>query len=191
MITGWALALFAQLTITPNEDISLDLIGGDTVTGRVATIRPDGLHVTTERGLIWVEASLVSQANFTDRQLAQADLVEEIGKRLEYELGRIEGRYALTPRPAVVAVASAVLPGAGQALLGQNKEAKGFIVADLVVLGLGSYLWFVQNDRGAAVPLFALDLIFRTSSATQAYRLSQRRRALREASQQIYSGISQ
>ena len=191
MISGWALALLANVAIVPNETVTVELLGGETVEGRVATIESHGLQLTTEKGLVWIESTLVAQANFEDRQLTQAALREEIRERLSYELQRIDGRYAATPRPLAAATASVVLPGAGQAMLGQNKEAKGFLVADVIVLSLGAYMWFVQKDRAAAVPLFALDLIFRSSSASQAYRLSQRRRALRDAAGMISPSISQ
>jgi len=191
MIGAWVLALFVQLGVAPNEAISVRLIGGETVEGRVAAVKSDGMQISTDRGVVWIESSLVSEAELSDRTLTQSELQIELRDRLEYELSRVDNNLVATPHPWVAASASLILPGLGQGILGQKQEAKGFLIADLAVLGLGSYLWFVQKDRGAAIPLFALDVIFRWSSSSQAYRLSQRRRALRAESQRISSGISQ
>jgi len=75
-------------------------------------------------------------------------------------------------------------------MLGDWDDARALFFADVLVLGLGSYLYFVQEDRTAAVPLFALDLIFRSTSASQAYRASRRRRSLLKETDLSFPGNS-
>ena len=185
-LTGLVLA--TSLAIAPNEPVEIRLVGGVEIGGRVALIKAEGLEVATDDGRSFVPLQVVESATFQDRVVDQAGLSREIADRLEYELVRLP-RNGDIPNPFLVSAASFVIPGAGEAMLGDWPQAKGLFVADLLVLGLGSYLWFVQDDRPAAVPLFGLDLIFRMTSASQVYRTSRRRRALSRESDENQTGI--
>jgi hypothetical protein len=178
----WALLL----AISPNERIDLQLVGGQEISGRVASVRSDGVDVATEEGRSFVPTTLVEEARFDDRTLNQTGLQAEIGDRITYELGRLPTKGPV-PNPYLVATSSLLVPGMGEAFLGDWSSAKGLFIADLLVLGLGSYLWFVQDDRPAAVPLFGLDLIFRLTSSSQVYRKSRRLRSLSRESEILKS----
>jgi hypothetical protein len=184
--SGFLLAL--SLAIAPNESIDVRLVGGAEISGRVSRIQSDGVEVTTDVGRSFVSLQLVESVVLQARTLDQAGLSKEIADRLRYEVVRLP-RDGHTSNPFLVSAASFVLPGAGEAMLGDWPQARGLFVADLLVLGLGSYLWFVQKDRPAAVPLFGLDLIFRMTSANQVFRSSSRRRALSRESDEINTGI--
>jgi hypothetical protein len=173
-----------MVAIAPNERIDLDLVGGDTVSGRVARIQSDGIDVATTEGRQFVPLSLVETAQIEGRDLHVDALRLEMDLRLSLELRRLplEGKVV---NPFLVTTASFLMPGAGEAILGDWADAKALFAADLVVLSLGSYLWFVQDDRPAAVPLFGLDLIFRLMSASTVHSNSRRRRALSRESEAI------
>lgn len=172
------------LGIAPNEPIDLQLVGGKEISGRVASVRADGVDVATQEGRSFVATALVEQAQFTDRTVDQMGLRAEIAERLDYELLRLPTKGQV-PNPYLVATSSFLVPGMGELILGDWPDAKGLFLADIVVLGLGGYLWFVQEDQGAAVPLFALDLIFRLTSSAQVFRKSSRQRSLLQESEAL------
>lgn len=186
MSLAWLLVA-TSVSIMPNEAIQVRLLGGEELVGRVARVQADGFEVATDDGRRFVPLQVVESASFEDRVVDQDALAQEIADRLNYEVVRLP-REGKIPNPFLVSTASFVMPGAGEAMLGDWPQAKGLFVADLLVLGLGSYLWFVQDDRPAAVPLFGLDLIFRMTSASQVYRTSRRRRALSRESDEIQTG---
>jgi len=72
-----------------------------------------------------------------------------------------------TPAPWMAALASAVVPGGGQALLGDWPGFVRYVVADAAVLSLGG-LFLSRDMIGSAVPCLALDLTFRFYSAGEA-----------------------
>lgn len=175
------------LAIAPNERIDLELVGGKTVSGRVARIQSDGIDIATTEGRQFVPLSLVEKAQIEGRDLHVDALRLEMDVRLNLELRRLplQGKVV---NPLLVTTASFLMPGAGEAILGDWSDAKALFAADLVVLGLGSYLWFIQDDRPAAIPLFGLDLIFRLMSASTVHSDSRRRRALSRESEAIGAG---
>ena len=177
------------LAIAPNDPVEFQLTGGAEVSGRVARDRAAGLDVSTNNGRIWVDLNLVQSANVAGRVLDREELSAEIEERLRYEVSRLP-EVGRAPSPALAASASFLMPGGGQAMLGDWDDARALFFADVLVLGLGSYLYFVQEDRTAAVPLFALDLIFRSTSASQAYRASRRRRSLLKETDLSFPGNS-
>jgi hypothetical protein len=137
----------------------------------------DSLVVTTSSGQRETATALVESAEINGVQLTPLELHQAIAERIRLETSTLpENTFA--PPPLLSATGSFLLPGSGQAMLGDWPNARGYLAADVLLLGLGSYLMFVQKDRGAALPLFGLDLIFRTASAAEAYRASRRRRAL-------------
>ena len=188
MMGLWAVLLTA-LALTPNDPITLQLIGGEEVSGRLARIDPDGLSIATSDGRVFVLLSVMESAMVEEEVLDVHELQNAMHERLQWELAQLP-EITWSPPPLAVGTASFALPGLGQAVLGEWDEARGFLAADLLLLGLGSYLWFVQEDRAVAMPVFALDLIFRTASASQAWDSSRRRRALIEKSKEISSVIS-
>jgi hypothetical protein len=188
-VSLYGLFMAILLAIAPNDPVEIQLLGGSQIAGRVARVRGTGLDVTTAQGSTWVNLDLIESARLGGRELTPQELREEIQIRLQYELERLP-EVGTAPNPVLAGTASFLLPGGGQAMLGEWGDARALFFADLVLLGLGSYLWFVQEDRPAAVPLFALDLIFRSHSASQAYRISRRRRALLKESSSIFPGKS-
>ena len=188
-MSGVLALLLTALALTPNDPISIQLVGGEEVSGRLARIDPEGLSVATPEGRVFVLLSVMASATVNDEQLGVDQLRREMHERIQWELEQLPA-IARTPAPFVVGSASLAVPGLGQAILGEWDDAGGYFLADLALLSLGTYLWLVQEDRGAALPVFALDLIFRTASASQAADSSRRRRALLKKSREISTAIS-
>ena len=184
-----SLALSASLALAPNDPITLELLGGEEIQGRVARMESDGIHVATADGRVFVRLAVLSQAEIAGEWVSPDVLQRQLQDRISWELAQLP-EIGAVPHPFSVATASFLIPGSGQAMLGEKSEARSFFIADLVLLGLGSYLWIVQDDRPAAVPLFALDLIFRSASSSQAFDSSRRRRALLEKSEALSTSIS-
>ena len=188
-MSGVLALLMTALALTPNDPISIELVGGEEVSGRLARIEPEGLSVATPEGRIFVLLSVMASATVNGEELNVEQLRGEMHERIQWELQQLP-EIARSPAPFVVGSASFALPGLGQAILGEWDDAGGYFLADMALLSLGAYLWLVQEDRAAALPVFALDLIFRTASASQAADSSRRRRALLEKSRKLSSAIS-
>ena len=188
-MNGVLALLLTALALTPNDPISIQLVGGEEVSGRLARIDPEGLSVATSEGRVFVLLSVAVSATVDEETLSVEQLREAMHERIQWELDQLPD-ISRGPPPLVVGSASFVLPGLGQAMLGEWDDARGFLLADVALLSLGTYLWLVQKDRAAALPVFALDLIFRSASASQAADSSRRRRALLEKSRKISSAIS-
>ena len=184
----WALVL-TGFALTPNDPVSLELVGGEVVEGRLARIDPDGLSIATSEGRVMVLLSIVERATVDSEQMDVHQLRRAMNERILLELEQLP-EIKRSPHPLVVGSASFLVPGLGQAMLGEWDDAGSYFVADVVLVALGAYLWGIQEDRAAALPVFALDLIFRSASASQAADSSRRRRALMKKSREISRAIS-
>jgi len=86
------------------------------------------------------------------------------------------------PHTLAVVIPSLVIPGAGQAALGESRSAWGYFIGDLVLLGAGALELTNDQRLGVLMPIAALNVLLRINSASDAARVTnRRRRRLREA----------
>ena len=86
------------------------------------------------------------------------------------------------PAPFWVAGGSLIVPGTGLVALGEERSGWGYVIADLVLLGAGALELSNEQRLGVVVPVVGLNLLLRINSASDAVRVTnRRRRRLRDA----------
>jgi len=173
----------AAQALDTNDRLTLTLTGGESVSG---------WFVRAEEGAVML--SVPGMSDLTRVPLSLVEGARTNGLRTDLEVLRREVAEANAqwqawladppphPPSAVAAGASVVIPGAGQAMLGEWKEASGYVVADLVLLGVGALELNGEQRLSVLVPLVGVDLILRMTSASRAAIVAaRRRRRLREA----------
>ena len=157
--------LLGGLALAPMDHARLDLVDGVRVEGPVSSISAGTVVIHVGEG-VHVPVPLESIA-----------AVQVAGESMDLALFReqaeayLERRYGPpgqpTPAPWAAALASVVIPGGGQALLGDWSGFAAYAIADVAVLSLGG-LFLSRNMLNGAVPCLALDLTFRFYSAGEA-----------------------
>jgi hypothetical protein len=165
------------IALSPNDRVEMELTGGDTVTGSLSSAQPGVLFIHSAQGHLEVNLELVRSARINDVEISINALHQESEDLWQATSERLTPLGSL-PNPYWAATASALLPGTGQRMLGQDRSANSYLVADLVLLSLSSWLIFGRQDYGNALPLLGLDTLFRIYSSAEAYKDTRVRSAL-------------
>jgi hypothetical protein len=170
--------------LAPNDIVELELANGDTVTGRLSSVQPGSMYVSSPVGAIEVNLELISHARINDSSMELDVLRSEVAELWENTSERLNPVGDL-PNAYWAATSSALLPGSGQRMLGQERAANSYLFADLALLSLGGWLILDRQDYGNALPLLGLDLIFRIYSAAEAYKDTRWRTSLMSGERHI------
>lgn len=158
-----------------NDELTLALHGGAIVTG---------WYVGVDAGVL----RLSGNNRFTNVPLDQVQAVQRDGEPVELALFLAEAAQAQaaldalradpprTAPPAVAFGASLVWAGAGHAAAGDWKGAAGWAAVDAVLLGAAAWNLGAERSMGAALPIFAIDLLVRGVAAGDAARIARRER---------------
>lgn len=176
MIFGKTL-LSVLLALSPNDLVEIGLSNGDTIAGRLSSVQPGVLYISSPTGSVEVSLELVESAMVNDMQLSPIALEQEVDILWESMRDDLSPTGSV-PNPYWAAASSVVIPGAGQRMLGQDRAANSYLFADIALLTLGGWLLLHRQDYGNAAPLLALDIVFRAYSATEAYRDSRLRSSI-------------
>ncbi|MCP4806497.1 MAG: hypothetical protein GY913_08710 [Proteobacteria bacterium] len=167
----------AAFALAPNDEMRVQLRGGDEVVGAVHTADADVLVLSGDNQLTEIPLALVETAWIEDREVDRDALGQELEAYVEWDLARRELGPALrTPAPPFVATASILWPGSGHLMLGDPKGFVGYAVVDAALIGAG--VWFAVGEGNAAplLPLAAIDAGVRVYAAADATRTARRRR---------------
>jgi hypothetical protein len=157
--------LLGGLALAPMDHARLDLADGQRVEGPVSAISPGTVVIHVGEGVhVPVLLESIAAVQVAGVSMDPAMFQQEAEAYLERRYGP-PGQPA--PAPWVAALASVVVPGGGQALLGDWRGFAAYAVADVVTLALGGLLLSRGNFTGS-VPCLALDLTFRFYSAGEA-----------------------
>lgn len=171
-MSWWVLAL----ALEANDVVTLELVAGGELEGRVLSGDEDGLTLTfdnREQAVPWV---LVGRALVNGDPMELPQLQREV---IEFDLSRqppIPERSA--PPVAVVGAASILWPGTGQLLLGDWRSFVGYSVLEVGLVGAAVWWVFVEGNAAPVVPIAALSGAFRVWSAADAVYTARKRRAL-------------
>jgi len=161
-MTLWLLGVLA---LAPMDHVRIELADGLPVEGPVSAISAGTVVVHVGEG---VQVPVLLE-NIAAVQVA-GDTVDPALFREAAE-AYLERRYGppdqAAPAPWVAAFASVLIPGGGQAMLGDWSGFAAYAIADMAVLSLGG-LFLSRSMLNGAVPCFALGLTFRFYSAGEA-----------------------
>ena len=163
--------LASALAIDVNDQVELELAGGEVVSGWFVRSRPGvvTMHVPTLGSTVDVDLTLVNRT-ILNGKVIDADTFH----------GELDGWYSQwsrwientpkPPSPASVAVASIPLAGTGHAWLGDWRVASGMMVAD--ALGMGVFAWELKNKQRLNVVsgAFAVSVVMKVYAATNGVR---------------------
>ncbi len=164
-----------------NDRLELSLATGEVVRGWYYDLRdePGGgatLVLTGGDRVQEVPVALVTGVRVDEEAVSLADF--------EAQLDAIRAEraaWAADPPPhppaGVVVALSAVWPGAGHAALGDWATFGKYSAVELLLIGATGYALSQRSGASLLLPVIALDLTFRTTSAADAARLTRRRRA--------------
>lgn len=178
------LALAVSLTVGsaqalgPDERLRLQLVAGGEVSGFFYSCEAAALTITAGGERQSVPLSLIEGAWRGEEHLTAEALRAEAEACYEARLAEASAPGLRRPPPLAVGLASAVLPGAGHAMLGDWGTAIGYGVVELGLLGAASYWLFYERRPGPILPIIALDLVFRTYAIADSARIAKRRRQL-------------
>jgi hypothetical protein len=157
--------LLGGLALAPMDHARLDLADGARVEGPVSAISPGTVVIHVGEGIhVPVPLEQITAAQVDGQSIDPAVFREEAETYLKRRYGP-PGQP--TPAPWAVTLASWIIPGGGQALLGDWAGFAAYAISDGVVLSLGGLLLSRGNSNGV-LPCLALDLTFRFYSAGEA-----------------------
>ena len=182
----------AAQALDTQDQLTLSLDGGEALTGWFVRAEADAV-VLSVRGLpapTRVPLDIVSAVSCNGQTWRMVQFRQEVSAAHRAWLA-----WLVDPPPhppaILVAAPSLVLPGTGHAMLGEWKEAGSYMIADLVVLGVGALELHGSQRLGVLVPLAGIGLLLRGSAAADAVRMASRRaKRLRDA-RAIVAGTTQ
>jgi len=165
----------ATLALAPLDRAEVELADGSEVHGPVSAIRPGLLVIHVGDG-VHVEVPLddVISVRIDGEALSKGDLQAATSSYLNDRYGPAD---QASPAPWAVATASILVPGGGQALLGDREGFRRYLVASAIADGLGFFFW----RRGLwpqTLSLLVLDSTFRFYSAGEAWAEASERQRL-------------
>jgi hypothetical protein len=170
-----AVALVAGAwAIAPYDDVTVSLAGGTTVDGQFLRAASEtSMNLLVDDVIVTVELLLVESVKVNG---APQDLAPFRGEVADAWSVRFRPDSGPHPLPAVALGSSLLFAGAGQALLKQGPEFRGYAALQVVCLSLEAVAIFYSEDAGLLVAVGALDLGIRGLSGVSAYRTAKFRR---------------
>ena len=161
-MTLWILG---GLALAPMDHARLDLADGVQVEGPVSAISAGAVVIHVGEGVhVEVRLQNIEAVELSGEPMDPAVFREEAEA---YFVRRYGPPGQATPAPWAAALASVIIPGGGQALLGDWSGFAAYAIADVAILALAGLLLSRGSSNGA-VPCIALDLTFRFYSAGEA-----------------------
>jgi hypothetical protein len=163
--------------LSSNSRLELTLAGGESIDGWFVRADAKAVIVSTPGQLdtTRIPTGLVVSVRQNGERMALQVFLDEL-QDAHRSLTEWLADPPAHPPPAIVAAMSAIVPGTGQAALGEWGRGGGYLAADLTLLGLGGLEYATERRFGMLVSLAAIDLVIRAVSASDAARLSARRR---------------
>lgn len=179
------MALFCSVVLGPNHAFALSsnsrleltLAGGESIEGWFVRADANAVIVSSPGQLdtTRIPTGLVVSVRENGERMTLHVFLDEL-QEAHRSLTEWLADPPAHPPPAIVATLSAFVPGTGQAALGEWGRAGGYFAADLTLIGLGGLEYATEQRFGMLVSLAAIDLVVRAVSASDAARLSARRR---------------
>lgn len=162
------------MAIEVGDPVELHLLDATVVQGAFAAGNAEAVTLRTDSGAVEVPVVIVAEARVAQRTLDADGLSAELHAWFAALLPPTEG---WVPSPVLSGTASALVPGAGQAMHGEWGQFAGYLLVEGVVWGAGAWLLLREGAAPSAVlPLVGVDLVFRTWSVADAVRASRRAR---------------
>lgn len=169
----------AALALDGNDELTLTLVGGASLTGWFVGVDQGVLRVSGDNRFTDVALDQVLAVRRDGEEMALQDFLVEAAEA-QARLEALRADPPSTPPPALVGGASMLYAGAGHAALGEWKGAATWALVDSVILSAAAYNLFVEDSIPAAIPVLALDLLIKGAAAGDAARIARRRRRLLE-----------
>ena len=167
---------FLGYALDGNDRLVLQLQDGTEVRGWYYAVDTESLVLSGENRLTKVPIAAIESVLRDEEVLSIASFHAEV----EVVLAAARAERANPPphpHPVLVAGASMLWAGAGHALLGEWKEARGYSIVEGVILGAAAYNVYRRSALGVLVSLAALDLLFKLYAAEESMQLTRVRRA--------------
>lgn len=174
---SWLVLVASALALEPGDRVRLELAADQSLEGILQSADGDELVLSSAGVQHTVRLTVVEHAWVDGRSLTPADLGREMAE-LEQREALERAAQGWIPRPASVAIASVLWPGAGHAMLGQWGLFAGYSGVEAVLLGLSAYYVFYDQNLVPAVPLVAVSALFRGYAAVDSARTASKRRAV-------------
>lgn len=174
---SWLVLIAAALALEPGDRVRLELSADQQLEGILLSADADELVLTSAGVDHTVRLTVIEHAWVDERSLTPAELGREMAE-LDQRQELQRAAQGWTPRPATVAIASVIWPGAGHAMLGQWGLFAGYSGVEAVLLGLSAYYVVYDQNLVPAVPLAAVSLLFRGYAAVDTARTASKRRSV-------------
>jgi hypothetical protein len=169
-MSWWVLAL----ALEANDVVTLELVAGGELEGRVLTGDDEGLTLTFDNREQVVPWTLVEVALVNGEPMDLPQLEREV---IEFDLRRQKPPPDRSGPPLAVVGASSILwPGTGHLLLGDWRSFVGYSVLEAGLLGAAAWWIFVEGNAAPVVPIAGLSGAFRVWSAADAVYTARKRR---------------
>ena len=172
--------LATAFAIDVNDQVSLELAGGEQIDGWFVRARPDivTLHVPTLNRSVEIDISLVAKVEVNGSVAGLETFTEELQAWHLNWINWIE-TTPTPPPPLAVALASVPLAGSGHAWLGDWQAASGMMVAD--ALGMTVAGWELQNKQrlNVVTGALAVSVVMKFYAATNGVRKARNARRKR------------
>jgi len=152
-----------------NDQVSIALVRGGELEGRVLGSDGEVLLVVTDEGRLWLELLLVDRIEVLVRTSAEPLPVLEVPVVDDSEDAEVK-RHRAMRRANGLAVASFFLPGIGQFANGQRSLGATYLLGVLTIDALAVLAVVLNTAEPVVVVLGGLDVAARISSAGLAYR---------------------
>ena len=176
-MTAIALWLGSTLAwaLTAGEPLKLELAGEVVLEGTFRSTDGEVLVLTTQGESLRVSLALVEGC-----ERAGSTLDPEVLRQEALLWAESQVPTGPTPHPAVVGIASAVLPGSGHLFLRDVPTWAGYAAVDATLLALAGWFGFREQAPDAVGVFLALDLLFRGYAVREAVLDARRLRPARE-----------
>lgn len=170
-----ALSPRAARALDGNDELALELQGGEVVTGWYVGVDRGMIRLSGNNRFTDVPLDLVVAVARDRQPLPLQDFLVE-AEQSQAALDAFRADPPPHPPPAVPFATSFLYAGAGHFTVGDWKGGAAFAALDTVVLGAAAWTLFGEESIPATVPVLVLDLIIKAAAAGDASRISKRRR---------------
>jgi len=171
----WSIGL--ALAIDVNDQLSLQLDGGETIEGWFVRAGPDHvfIHIPTTGDTSRIPLNMVHRVEVNGGLVESGTFGEEV-KAAHEAWQRWRSDPPPHPPASIVATSSLLLAGSGHAMLGDWGLAPGLLFADSV--GMGVVAWEMGHQQRLNVLLGAsvVSIVMKTYGATNSARAAKARR---------------